>query len=872
MSEITAKYSPKNVEDKWYKFWMDNHFFHSEPNEKKPYTIVIPPPNVTGVLHMGHMLNNTIQDVLIRRARMLGYNACWVPGTDHASIATEAKVVNKLKEQGISKFDIGREKFLEHAWEWTHTHGGIILEQLKKLGCSCDWDRTKFTLDGDLYNSVIKCFVDLYNRGYIYKGNKMINWDPEAKTNISDEEVIYKEHNGKLYFLRYKVAYEDHYVIVATTRPETIFGDTALCINPNDERYQFLKGKKVIVPICNREIPVIEDEYVDMEFGTGVLKITPAHDVNDYNLGKKHQLATIDIFNDNATLNDNGLHYKGKDRFIVRKEITKELKEKNLLEKEENYVNKVGTSERTGAVIEPKISVQWFMKMKDFAKPALDAVLNEELKLYPDKFVTTYKNWLEDIHDWNISRQLWWGHRIPAYYYGEGENDFVIAETKEEALKLAQEKNSSITSETLRQEEDVLDTWFSSWLWPISVFNGINEPDNKEINYYYPTQDLVTGPDIIFFWVARMVMAGYAFRNEKPFSNVYFTGIVRDKLRRKMSKQLGNSPDPLKLIEEYGADGVRVGVLLSSSAGNDLMFDEDLCLQGRNFSNKIWNSFRLVQSWNVDSSKPQTIESKEAISWLKNKIAKTVTLINGDFEKYRISDALMNIYKLIWDDYCSWYLEAVKPPFGEDIDEKTYIETIAILEDLLKLLHPFMPFISEEIWQTIKKREIQESLIITSSVSENAYNESIISNFEVTKEIISCIRNFRSEKGLSPKESLTLIVKSSDKLENIATIKKLANISQIKDQLNENEPSYTFLVGKLEFAIPFTQTIDTEAEKAKILEDIAYLEGFLKSVNAKLSNEKFVNGAPQKVVEMERKKQSDTLEKLTILKESLKKL
>lgn len=872
MSEITAKYSPKNVEDKWYKFWMDNHFFHSEPNEKKPYTIVIPPPNVTGVLHMGHMLNNTIQDVLIRRARMLGYNACWVPGTDHASIATEAKVVNKLKEQGISKFDIGREKFLEHAWEWTHTHGGIILEQLKKLGCSCDWDRTKFTLDGDLYNSVIKCFVDLYNRGYIYKGNKMINWDPEAKTNISDEEVIYKEHNGKLYFLRYKVAHEDHYVIVATTRPETIFGDTALCINPNDERYQFLKGKKVIVPICNREIPVIEDEYVDMEFGTGVLKITPAHDVNDYNLGKKHQLATIDIFNDNATLNDNGLHYKGKDRFIVRKEITKELKEKNLLEKEENYVNKVGTSERTGAVIEPKISVQWFMKMKDFAKPALDAVLNEELKLYPDKFVTTYKNWLEDIHDWNISRQLWWGHRIPAYYYGEGENDFVIAETKEEALKLAQEKNSSITPETLRHEEDVLDTWFSSWLWPISVFNGINEPDNKEINYYYPTQDLVTGPDIIFFWVARMVMAGYAFRNEKPFSNVYFTGIVRDKLRRKMSKQLGNSPDPLKLIEEYGADGVRVGVLLSSSAGNDLMFDEDLCLQGRNFSNKIWNSFRLVQSWNVDSSKPQTIESKEAISWLKNKIAKTVTLINGDFEKYRISDALMNIYKLIWDDYCSWYLEAVKPPFGEDIDEKTYIETIAILEDLLKLLHPFMPFISEEIWQTIKKREIQESLIITSAVSENAYNESIISNFEVTKEIISSIRNFRSEKGLSPKESLTLIVKSYDKLENIATIKKLANISQIKDQLNENEPSYTFLVGKLEFAIPFTQTIDTEAEKAKILEDIAYLEGFLKSVNAKLSNEKFVNGAPQKVVEMERKKQSDTLEKLTILKESLKKL
>lgn len=872
MSEITAKYTPKNVENKWYKFWMENNFFHSEPNDKKPYTIVIPPPNVTGVLHMGHMLNNTIQDVLIRRARMLGFNACWVPGTDHASIATEAKVVNKLKEEGISKFDIGREKFLEHAWEWTHTHGGIILEQLKKLGCSCDWDRTKFTLDGDLYNSVIKCFVDLYNRGYIYKGNKMINWDPEAKTNISDEEVIYKEQNGKLYFVRYKVIGEDNYVIVATTRPETIFGDTALCINPNDERYKYLKGKKVIVPICNREIPIIEDDYVDTEFGTGVLKITPAHDMNDYNLGKKHQLATIDIFNDNATLNENGMHYKGKDRFVVRKEIARELKEKNLLEKEENYVNKVGTSERTGAVIEPKISIQWFMKMKDFAKPALDAVLKDELKLYPEKFVTTYRNWLEDIHDWNISRQLWWGHRIPAYYYGTGENDFVIAQTKEEALKLALEKNSDITIDTLRQEEDVLDTWFSSWLWPISVFNGINEPDNKEINYYYPTQDLVTGPDIIFFWVARMVMAGYAFRNEKPFSNVYFTGIVRDKLRRKMSKQLGNSPDPLHLIEEYGADGVRVGVLLSSSAGNDLMFDEELCLQGRNFANKIWNSFRLLKSWNIDSSKSKTVESKEAISWLKNKIAKTVVDINTDFEKYRISDALMSLYKLVWDDYCSWYLEVVKPPFGESIDEKTFLDTIAILEDLLKLLHPFMPFISEEIWQTIKERDVQESLIITTCVSEESFDETIISNFEITKEIISSIRNFRSEKGISPKEELVLIFKSNQQLDNIDIIKKLANISEITDKITDDKPSYTFLVGKLEFAIPFTQTIDTEAEKSKIIEDIAYLEGFLKSVNAKLSNEKFVNGAPEKVVEMEKKKQSDTLEKISILKESLKKL
>ena len=700
----------------------------------------------------------------------------------------------------------------------------------------------------------------------------MINWDPEAKTNISDEEVIYKEQNGKLYFVRYKVIGEDNYVIVATTRPETIFGDTALCINPNDERYKYLKGKKVIVPICNREIPIIEDDYVDTEFGTGVLKITPAHDMNDYNLGKKHQLATIDIFNDNATLNENGMHYKGKDRFVVRKEIARELKEKNLLEKEENYVNKVGTSERTGAVIEPKISIQWFMKMKDFAKPALDAVLKDELKLYPEKFVTTYRNWLEDIHDWNISRQLWWGHRIPAYYYGTGENDFVIAQTKEEALKLALEKNSDITIDTLRQEEDVLDTWFSSWLWPISVFNGINEPDNKEINYYYPTQDLVTGPDIIFFWVARMVMAGYAFRNEKPFSNVYFTGIVRDKLRRKMSKQLGNSPDPLHLIEEYGADGVRVGVLLSSSAGNDLMFDEELCLQGRNFANKIWNSFRLLKSWNIDSSKSQTVESKEAISWLKNKIAKTVVDINTDFEKYRISDALMSLYKLVWDDYCSWYLEVVKPPFGESIDEKTFLDTIAILEDLLKLLHPFMPFISEEIWQTIKERDVQESLIITTCVSEESFDETIISNFEITKEIISSIRNFRSEKGISPKEELILIFKSNQQLDNIDIIKKLANISEITDKITDNKPSYTFLVGKLEFAIPFTQTIDTEAEKSKIIEDIAYLEGFLKSVNAKLSNEKFVNGAPEKVVEMEKKKQSDTLEKISILKESLKKL
>lgn len=872
MSEIAAKYSPVDVESKWYNYWLENRFFHSEPNEKKSYTIVIPPPNVTGILHMGHMLNNTIQDVLIRRARMLGYNACWIPGTDHASIATEAKVVNKLKEEGISKFDIGREKFLEHAWEWTRKHGGIILEQLKKLGCSCDWDRTKFTLDDDLYNSVIKCFVDLYNRGYIYKGYKMINWDPEAKTNISDEEVIHKEQNGKLYYLKYHIVGDNSYIVVATTRPETIFGDTAVCINPQDERYTFLKGKKVIVPLVGREVTVIEDEYVDMEFGTGCLKITPAHDVNDYKLGKKHNLESIDIFNDDATLNKNGKQYEGKNRFIVRKEIVEELKHLNLLEKEEDHINKVGTSERTGAVIEPKISVQWFMKMKDFATPALEVVMNNELKLYPERYKNTYKHWLEDVHDWNISRQLWWGHRIPAYYYGEGKDEFVVAETREEALILAQKKNPTLTLEDLKQEEDVLDTWFSSWLWPISVFNGINEPDNEEIKYYYPTQDLVTGPDIIFFWIARMVMAGYAFRNEKPFSNVYFTGIVRDKQRRKMSKQLGNSPDPLELINKYGADGVRVGVLLSSSAGNDLMFDEDLCLQGRNFANKIWNSFRLIKSWNVDTTKKIPAENKGAIKWIKNKIAQTITLVNTDFKKFRISDSLMNIYKLIWDDYCSWYLESVKPSFGEKIDSVTYNDTLFVLEDLLKLLHPYMPFISEEIWQNIKERETYNSLIIATYPSASIFEENIISEFEKTKEIITGVRNFRSEKGISPKESLELIIKSKDALNNVEIIKKLANISGVQHNLESQQPVYTFLVGKTEFAIPFSQAIDIEAEKNKIQEEINYLQGFLKSVNAKLFNDKFINGAPEKVVEIEKKKQSDTLEKLAILEENLKNL
>ncbi|TWP26219.1 valine--tRNA ligase [Apibacter muscae] len=869
MSEIESKYSPNQIESKWYQFWMDHKFFHSEPNDKKPYTIVIPPPNVTGVLHMGHMLNNTIQDVLIRRARMLGFNACWVPGTDHASIATEAKVVDKLKEEGINKHEIGREKFLEHAWEWTHKHGGIILEQLKKLGCSCDWDRTKFTLDEDLNTSVIKSFVDLYRRGYIYKGNKMINWDPEAQTNISDEEVIYKEQNGKLFYLKYKVVGEDRFITVATTRPETIFGDSALCINPNDERYTFLKGKKVVVPIVNREVPVIEDAYVDIEFGTGALKVTPAHDVNDYQLGLKHNLEVIDIFEKNATLNDKGLHYQGKDRFIVRKEVVKELKEKNLLEKEEDHLNKVGTSERTGAVIEPRLSIQWFMKMGDFSKSALDVVLKDELKLYPEKFKTTYKNWLEHVHDWNISRQLWWGHRIPAFYYGTDEDDFVVAETLEEALILAQQKNPNIKAENLTQEDDVLDTWFSSWLWPISVFNGINEPQNKEINYYYPTQDLVTGPDIIFFWVARMVMAGYAFRNEKPFSNVYFTGIVRDKQRRKMSKQLGNSPDPIDLIKQYGADGVRVGVLLSSSAGNDLMFDEDLCLQGRNFANKIWNSYRLVKSWEIASDKVLPIENKEAIVWLKNKISKTIDQTNLDYKKYKISEALMSLYKLVWDDYCSWYLEIIKPPFGEKIDKESYNETLSILEDLLKLLHPYMPFITEEIWQNMKNRDINESLIISTYPENIPYDDNLIAKFEKSKEIVTAVRNFRSGKGISPKEAFELYIGSEESIDNLESVKKLANLSTIYCNKNTDLPAYKFLIDKTEFSIPFAETINIEDEKKKLQEEINYYQGFLKGVMAKLSNEKFMNGAPEKVIEIERKKQADALQKIEILNKQL---
>ena len=725
--QISEKYNPQETEQKWYNYWLENKYFHSEPNEKPPYTVVIPPPNVTGILHMGHMLNNTIQDVLVRRARMQGFNACWVPGTDHPSIATEAKVVAKLKSEGINKSDITREEFLKHAWEWTDKYGGTILEQLKKLGCSCDWDRTRFTLEDKMSQQVIKSFVDLYNKGLIYRGYRMVNWDPEAKTNISDEEVIFKEQNGKLYFLKYKIEGTEEFLSVATTRPETIFGDTAVCINPNDERYAHLKGKNVIVPIVNRVIPIIEDEYVDIEFGTGALKITPAHDVNDYEIGQKHNLQMIDSLDDDGNLNDHGLHYAGKDRFDVRKQIAKELEENDLLLKAEDYVNKVGTSERTGAVIEPKVSVQWFLKMSDIAKPALDVVMDDEVKFYPEKFKNTYKHWMDNIRDWNISRQLWWGQQIPAFYYGDGENDFVVAENIEEALILAKQKtnNQQLTTDNLKQDDDALDTWFSSWLWPMSVFDGLLDPDNKDINYYYPTSDLVTGPDIIFFWVARMIMAGLEFKGEVPFKNVYFTGIVRDKQRRKMSKQLGNSPDPLDLISQYGADGVRVGSLLSSAAGNDLLFDEDLMVQGRNFMTKIWNAFRLTQNWTKED-KPLIASDIQAIEWFENQLNKSIAEINDQFDKFRISDALHLIQKLVKDDFCGWYLEAIKPNYGEGISKEVYNQTIVFFEELMKLLHPFMPFLSEELWQLISERKPEEALVIAQQKKAEKFNEDII--------------------------------------------------------------------------------------------------------------------------------------------------
>ncbi|MCQ9640703.1 valine--tRNA ligase [Chryseobacterium sp. WG14] len=870
--QISEKYNPQETEQKWYNYWLENKYFHSEPNEKPPYTVVIPPPNVTGILHMGHMLNNTIQDVLVRRARMRGFNACWIPGTDHASIATEAKVVAKLKSEGISKSDITREQFLEHAWEWTNKYGGTILEQLKKLGCSCDWDRTRFTLEDKLSQQVIKSFVDLYNKGLIYRGYRMVNWDPEAKTNISDEEVIFKEQNGKLYFLKYKIEGSEEFLSVATTRPETIFGDTAVCINPNDERYAHLKGKNVIVPIVNSVVPIIEDEYVDIEFGTGALKITPAHDTNDYEIGQKHQLKMIDALDDDGNLNEHGLHYAGKNRFEVRKQIAKELEEKDLLLKAEDYVNKVGTSERTGAVIEPKISVQWFLKMSDIAKPALDVVMDDEVKFYPEKFKNTYKHWMENIRDWNISRQLWWGQQIPAYYYGTGDEDFVVAETKEEALELAKQKtgNQELTAESLKQDDDALDTWFSSWLWPISVFDGLIDPDNKDINYYYPTSDLVTGPDIIFFWVARMIMAGLEYRKEVPFKNVYFTGIVRDKQRRKMSKSLGNSPDPLELMDKYGADGVRVGILLSSAAGNDLLFDEDLMLQGRNFMTKIWSAFRLIQGWKHED-KPAIATDHQAIEWFENKLNKTIVEINDQFDKFRISDALHLIYKLIWDDFCGWYLEAIKPNYGEGISKEVYDRTIVFFEELMKLLHPFMPFQSEEIWQLISERSMEEALVIAQQKNADIFNEEIIRNFEIAKELISGVRNYRQTKGISPREEVEIFTNASE-FANDNVVKKLANISEIHFGLKTDKPSFTFLVGATEVSIPLSENLDLGEEKAKTEEEVKYLKGFLISVEKKLSNEKFVANAKPEVVEVERKKQKDAQDKIAILEEKLKSL
>ena len=869
---ISEKYNPQDTEQKWYNYWLENKYFHSEPNEKPAYTVVIPPPNVTGILHMGHMLNNTIQDVLVRRARMKGFNACWVPGTDHASIATEAKVVAKLKSEGINKSDISRDEFLKHAWDWTHKYGGTILEQLKKLGCSCDWERTRFTMEPKLSQQVIKSFVDLYNKGLIYRGYRMVNWDPEAKTNISDEEVIFKEQNGKLYYLKYQIEGTEEFLTVATTRPETIFGDVAICINPNDERYTHLKGKNVIVPIVNRVIPIIEDDYVDIEFGTGALKITPAHDVNDYEIGQKHNLPMIDILDDDANLNEHGLHYAGKNRFEVRKAIAKELEEKNLLLKAEDYVNKVGTSERTGAVIEPKISQQWFLKMSEIAKPALEVVMNDEIKFYPEKFKNTYKHWMENIRDWNISRQLWWGQQIPAYYYGEGEYDFVVAENIEQALILAKEKaqNPHLEIADLCQDEDALDTWFSSWLWPMSVFDGLSAPENEDINYYYPTADLVTGPDIIFFWVARMIMAGLEWKGQVPFKNVYFTGIVRDKQRRKMSKSLGNSPDPIELMDKYGADGVRVGILLSSAAGNDLLFDEDLMLQGRNFATKIWNAFRLMQGWNKEE-KAISLAEQETIDWFENQLNKTIVEISEQFDKFRISDALHLIYKLIWDDFCAWYLEAIKPNYGEAISTEVYQKTIAFFEELMKLLHPFMPFLTEELWQNIAERSKEEALVIAQQKKADNFNEETIKSFNFAKELISGVRNYRQSKGISPRESVELFTNATAFI-NEAVVRKLANVSEVHFAEKTDKPSFTFLVGATEISIPLSENLDLAEEKKKTEEEIKYLKGFLVSVEKKLSNEKFVANAKPEIVETERKKQKDTLEKIAILEEKLKSL
>ncbi len=869
--EIPSKYNPSNVEEQWYSYWMKNNFFSSKPDNREPYTIVIPPPNVTGILHMGHMLNNTIQDVLIRRARLLGKNACWVPGMDHASIATEAKVVAKLKDEGISKEDLSRSEFMKHAWDWTNEYGGVILQQLKKLGCSCDWNRTKFTMDDDMSASVLKVFVDLYEKGLIYRGYRMVNWDPEAKTTLSDEEVVYEERQGTLYYLDYDIEGSNEKVTIATTRPETILGDTAICINPNDDRYHHLKGKKAIVPICNRVIPIIEDDYVDIEFGTGCLKVTPAHDENDKSLGDKHGLDVVDIFNEDATLNSYGLHYQGKDRFIVRKEISKELEDKGYLVKTEQHLNKVGTSERTKAVIEPRLSDQWFLKMEDLAKPALNSVLKTgDVKLYPKKFENTYRHWMENIRDWNISRQLWWGQQIPAYYYGDGKEDFVVAETKSEALEKAKSKNPKIQESDLRQDPDVLDTWFSSWLWPISVFGGILEPENDEVNYYYPTSDLVTGPDILFFWVARMIVAGYEYREKPPFKNVYLTGLVRDKQRRKMSKQLGNSPDALKLIENFGADGVRVGLLLSSAAGNDLMFDESLCQQGKNFSNKIWNAFRLVKGWEV-ADLPQPEASKIGIDWYTAKFNQILIEIEDHFSKYRISDALMATYKLVWDDFCSWLLEIVKPAYQQPVDETTFDAVIHLFEQNLKLLHPFMPFLTEEVWQHISKRTPEEALIVSNWPKTAKVDSKLIDEFNFAADIVSGIRNIRKDKNVPQKETLELSVLNNEGVNASMNpiITKLGNISTLKTIENSLDGALSFRVKSNEYFIPIASAINIGEEIKKITEELNYTRGFLKSVQKKLANERFVNNAPEQVVATEKKKADDAEAKIETLEKSL---
>ena len=887
--ELASKYNPADVEGKWYQYWLDHKLFSSKPDGREPYTIVIPPPNVTGVLHMGHMLNNTIQDILVRRARMEGKNACWVPGTDHASIATEAKVVNKLAAQGIKKTDLTRDEFLKHAWEWTDEHGGIILKQLRKLGASCDWDRTAFTMDEKRSESVLKVFVDLYNKGLIYRGVRMVNWDPKALTALSDEEVIYKEEHSKLYYLRYYVADDDmsgetgaegevvhrdaagkRYAVVATTRPETIMGDTAMCINPADPKNQWLKGKKVIVPLVNRVIPVIQDDYVDVEFGTGCLKVTPAHDVNDYMLGEKYNLPAIDIFNDNGTLSEAAGLYVGMDRFDVREQIEKDLQHAGLLEKVEAYTNKVGFSERTNVAIEPKLSMQWFLKMQHFADMALPPVMNDDLKFYPAKYKNTYKNWLENIKDWCISRQLWWGHRIPAYFLPEG--GYVVAATPEEALKLAQEKtgNPALKAEDLRQDEDCLDTWFSSWLWPISLFDGILNPGNEEINYYYPTSDLVTGPDIIFFWVARMIMAGYEYEGKMPFKNVYFTGIVRDKLGRKMSKSLGNSPDPLDLIDRYGADGVRMGMMLSAPAGNDILFDDALCEQGRNFNNKIWNAFRLIKGWEVSAEVPMPEAAGLAMRWFESKQNAVAAEVADLFGKYRLSEALMAVYKLFWDEFSSWYLEMIKPAYGQPINKKVYETTIGFFDNLLHLLHPFMPFITEELWQHIFDRKDGESLMVSPISMSTEVDEAFVQQFEVVKEVISNVRSIRLQKNIAQKEALELQVVGENPVAAFdAVIVKMCNLSAISVVEAKADGAAAFMVGTTEYAVPLGNMIDVEAEIVRMEAELKHKEGFLQGVLKKLSNEKFVNNAPAAVIEMERKKQADAESIINSLKESI---